>query len=240
MQQTRLSRALKVLLRQQNIRYLTVAGWLGLSESSVKRLFSQESLSLEQIETICERLKIDFVRLVLMANPEERLPEVLEVNQELELTQSPELFRLFYLLFRRWKVVQIAKVWKIPQHKLTRMLLQLEKMALIDLLPENRVRLLVSANLRWIPNGPVAQFFRSDVTTSFLENLSERQADELLLFVPCELSTQAASRIRRRLAQVAQEIQEISEAEAQLHKSESRGHGILLALRPWVHPLFVP
>lgn len=239
-QQRRLSRALKMILKQQKIRYGTVAQWLHLSESSVKRLFSNESLTLEQIETICSCLHLDFVRLVLIANPEEQLPELLEAEQESELAASPELFRIFYLLFRQWKVSHIAEFWKIPTSRITQMLLELERLKLIDLLPENRVRLRVSQRLKWIPNGPIAQLFRADVTNSFLGEFNEKNPEHLLLFIPCELSKGGAKRIQKRISQLAFEIGELSEIEAQLHKSESQGHGILLALRPWVHPLFVP
>jgi len=40
-------------LRERGLTYARVAKGLGLSESSVKRVFSQENLSLDRLEQIC-------------------------------------------------------------------------------------------------------------------------------------------------------------------------------------------
>lgn len=239
MQQQKLTQTLKIMLKSRNKTYNDVSKWLKLSESSVKRLFSKETLTLSQMEVLCRKLTIDFVELVQTANANNRQPVVLSRSQEEELVSEPELFRLFYLLFRKWTVPQISAAFSMTEPSMVKLLLRLERLGLIELRPEQRVKLLVSPHLKWIPSGPVAQFFRKDVTRSFLEECSDTNPEHLLLFIPCELSREGAKRIRASLSAAAREIQEITELEAKLSKESSVGHGILFAMRPWVHPLFL-
>jgi transcriptional regulator with XRE-family HTH domain len=239
MQQRKLTRAIREILKNKGIRYATVAQWLGLSESSVKRIFAKERLTLEQIEMVAETLGVGFVDLVHLANPQDRLPELLSEEQERQLVEKPELLRVFYLLFRHWTVLAIAETWRLSDADVVKLLVALDKIGLIKLLPRNRVKLLVSASLRWRPSGPIVRFFRSDVTTGFVSGCQEKQKGHLITFIPCELGDAAAQRLMTRLKEIISEIQEVSDFEAATHKETVRGHGVLLAMRPWVHPLFV-
>ena len=50
---------LKRELRKQGKTYRDIAGVLGLSEASVKRLFSERTFSLDRLDCICEMLGVD-------------------------------------------------------------------------------------------------------------------------------------------------------------------------------------
>ena len=54
---------LKQELRKQRINYRQVAKGLGISETSVKRLFSKRTFSLDRVEKICDMLNIGFFEL---------------------------------------------------------------------------------------------------------------------------------------------------------------------------------
>jgi DNA-binding Xre family transcriptional regulator len=239
-QQKRITQALKIILKSKDKKYIEVAQWLGLSESSVKRLFSKGTLTLPQMEALCQKLKLDFVDLVQTANATRPLPTALTLEQEQELVADIDLFRIFYLLFRKWSARQIATAYNMDDVTITRSLLTLEELGLLELLPENRVKLLVSSQLKWLPDGPIATLFRNDVTQDFLAECLETHPDHLLIFIPCELSEEGARRIKKTLLTFAADVQDVSELEAKVQKRQSKGHGVLLAMRPWVHPLFNP
>ena len=59
--------ALKRLLRQQGRTYAEAAAVLGLSEASVKRLFSRHGLSLQRLERLCDWLRVDIADLVALS-----------------------------------------------------------------------------------------------------------------------------------------------------------------------------
>ena len=63
-QVTALLQTLKRELKARGITYADVAGELGLSESSVKRLFSESKLSLDRLEALCQIVGLDISDLV--------------------------------------------------------------------------------------------------------------------------------------------------------------------------------
>src|SRR5213596_1556989 len=54
----------KNALRERGLTYARVANGLGLSESSVKRVFSQENLSLDRLEQICALMDLEIADLL--------------------------------------------------------------------------------------------------------------------------------------------------------------------------------
>ena len=65
MSQTRsLIDTLKLELRKQRITYKQVSEILDLSETSVKRLFSEEAFSIKRLEKVCALLHLDISDLV--------------------------------------------------------------------------------------------------------------------------------------------------------------------------------
>ena len=69
MSQTReLIKTLKMALKAQGKTYADVAVELGLTEASVKRLFSQQSFSLSRLDQVCHMLDIEITDLVQLMN----------------------------------------------------------------------------------------------------------------------------------------------------------------------------
>ena len=65
MSQTRpLINTLKQELRKRRITYKQVSEVLELSETSVKRLFSEEAFSIKRLEKVCELLHLDLSDLI--------------------------------------------------------------------------------------------------------------------------------------------------------------------------------
>jgi DNA-binding Xre family transcriptional regulator len=86
MSQTRpLIDTLKQELRKRRINYRQVADALELSETSVKRLFSDEAFSLKRLEKVCELLSLDISDLVHLMEKNIELTTQLSLQQEQEL-----------------------------------------------------------------------------------------------------------------------------------------------------------
>ena len=74
---------LKKGLRQRGLTYAHVACALRLSESSVKRLFSQKNPSLERVDQICRLMKIELTDLLeLMQAAEARIAQLTEEQEK--------------------------------------------------------------------------------------------------------------------------------------------------------------
>jgi transcriptional regulator with XRE-family HTH domain len=91
--------SLKRTLKSKNIIYKDLALALDLSESSVKRILSDKTISLERIEEICKACDLSFAEVCKNANFEEALPEYkMSKEQERALADNPRLLHYFLLL----------------------------------------------------------------------------------------------------------------------------------------------
>jgi hypothetical protein len=53
--------------------------------------------------------------------------------------------------------------------------------AIIELLPNNRIKLLVAPNFRWLPNGPIQRFFHEKVEQEFFKSRFAGENEKLLV-----------------------------------------------------------
>ena len=82
---------LKKELKRQNHNYRDVARLLDLSESSVKRLFSEGNFALDRLDRICELLGMEVSDLARLAEESMMLTTSLTEEQENELVSNPKL-----------------------------------------------------------------------------------------------------------------------------------------------------
>jgi transcriptional regulator with XRE-family HTH domain len=61
---------LKRILKGRGITYAAVATGLGLSQASVKRMFSRREFTLQRLEDVCRIAGVDFAELAHEANAE--------------------------------------------------------------------------------------------------------------------------------------------------------------------------
>ena len=88
-QTARLLETLKHYLKIQGITYRILAQRLKLSESSVKRLFSDQSLSLKRLEKICSVLGLDLYELVKLSREQQPLVDSFNDMQLKTLLSQP-------------------------------------------------------------------------------------------------------------------------------------------------------
>ena len=87
MAQTReLIKTLKSALKAQGKTYADVAAELDLAEASVKRIFAQNSFSLERLDRVCHMLGLEITDLVQMMNEQQQRLQQLSYEQEKEIT----------------------------------------------------------------------------------------------------------------------------------------------------------
>ena len=83
---------LKRELRSRGVTYAQVARKLGLSEASVKRMFSRRNFTLKRLDQVCQLTNADFSDLARTLNREETLISQLTQEQEKEIASSIKLF----------------------------------------------------------------------------------------------------------------------------------------------------
>ena len=228
---------LKQELRKQRITYRAVGQALDLSEASVKRLFAGRSFTLDRLEKICELLGMSFAELVQQVEKNITRTNQLTQEQEQELVSDIKLLLMAYLLVNHVDFREIIGTYDFTETEGIRLLAKLDRMKIIELQPGNRVRLLVSANFDWLPNGPIQRFFEKSIQSDFFDS-SFNGPGEIRIFLSGMLSRDANAQTVRRIQHLASEINElIAESEA-LPSNQSFGTSLLIAMRPWEVKVF--
>jgi hypothetical protein len=131
-----------------------------------------------------------------------------------------------------WTFDEIVSFYDIEPPECTRLLARLDRLKFIELMPNNRVRLLVSRAFTWIPDGPIQRFFKQHGSADFFASSFERD-DELLVLNNAALSRSSISTLLARLRKTAAEFCGMRSDDASLPLSERAPVTLLLAARPW-------
>ena len=224
--------ALKRELRARNITYAAVAKRLGLSEASVKRMFSQKEFTLSRLDAICEVAGIEFTDLTRPLATQDAVISQLTYEQEKEFVDHPKLMLVALSALNHWDFEQIVSVYDLDAAECTRLLARLDRLKFIELMPNNRIRLLVSRAFAWIPDGPIQRFFKAHGVGDYFRS-SFDGAHELMVLANGALSKSSVSALLARLRKTAAEFSAMRSDDASLPAAERSPITLLLAARPW-------
>ncbi|MGI9523341.1 MAG: helix-turn-helix domain-containing protein [Hyphomicrobiaceae bacterium] len=230
--------ALKRAMKEHGLTYKDAAQLLKLSEASVKRLFSRRNFSLARIESICKALDItlgDLVRLAEAATP--TLAELSEAHER-ELVSDTRLLLTAVLVVNGWLIEDILTYYDFTKAQLIQCLAKLDRLGLIELLPNNRIRPKLAPNFAWRKDGPIERYFGENVKNEFMQSRFDGM-DEALLFQVGMLTSSSNAVVRRRLEQVAREFNALHREDVAAPFDERKGCSLILALRPWEPNAFV-
>ena len=145
--------ALKKLLKARGVTYRALAAGLRLSEPSIKRLFSERTFTLQRLEEVCQFLEVDFFELAKLARGAASTVDEMSIEQEKILAGDSKLLGVFYLVFNDWQPDDIFERYVLTRAEVTRLLLRLEKLGLVEVMPGDKVKLRVPSAMpmpsRW-------------------------------------------------------------------------------------------
>src|SRR4026207_1384375 len=152
---------LKRELRGRNITYAVVAKRLGMSEASVKRMFSQKEFTLSRLDAICAVVGIEFSDLARSRGAPDAVISQLSYEQEKEFIDNQKLMLVALLSLNHYSFEEMVALFELDAAECTRLPARLDRPQVIELMPNNRIRLLVSRAFAWIPDGPIQRFFKA-------------------------------------------------------------------------------
>ncbi|MFE8069864.1 helix-turn-helix transcriptional regulator [Marinobacteraceae bacterium S3BR75-40.1] len=228
--------ALKQCLRENGVTYQQVAEELDLSEASVKRLFSQRQFSLKRLDQICALLGIEITDLTKRITHEPRIDQ-LDTAQERALVEDARLLLVAVCALNHWTFEQIIETYTLTEPEVISKLAQLDRMGLIELLPNNRIKTLISHDFHWQRNGPIQSFFESQVQGDFLEARFNRPG-EVRVFLNGMFSTQSNEAIQQKIKRLALDFRHCHQEDLNLPLEQRFGVSMLVAMRPWELEVF--
>ena len=228
---------LKRELRARRITYTDIARELQLSESSIKRLFSEGDMSLSRLERICSLVDLDISQLATRATERRRHIHSLTQEQEQMLVGDEKLLLLAVHLINGWSYGLVVKTYDIDKHEGQRMLVLLDRMQVIELLPENRVRILLAPDFQWLPDGPIQRFFEHEVQNRFFSS-SFTARGELRLVMNGWMSMHSIHAFHESMRRLAKEFDLQIKSDRHVPVEERRGTTMVVAIRPWTPEMF--
>ncbi len=231
--------ALKRTLKAHGLTYNNVAGHLGLSEANVKRLFSKRSFTLERLDQICQMMGMEISDLVQEMNDRAGAAAItgLSLEQEAEIAGNLELLLVTVCVLNRWTMQEIIERFHITESQCVQHLARLDRLRLIELLPKNRVKVLVARNFKWQENGPIQRFFLDKIEADFFSSRFDHQ-DERLIVINGMLAESSNRVFQRKMEHLAREFDELNDDDAKLALDERVGTTVVIAMRPWSYGLF--
>lgn len=223
---------LKRELRSRGVTYAQVARRLGLSEASVKRMFSRREFTLKRLDQVCELAQSDFSDLARTLNREETLVAQLTHDQEREIASNVKLFLVAVCVLNHVTPEQIVETYDVSLPECIQLLVRLDRIGFIRLLPGNRIRLLVSRDFAWLPDGPIQRFFTQHGHNDFFRSRFDHPG-EFMVAVNGMLSGGSRATIVARLKRIAREFSELHNEDLRLPPSERSAMSLLVAIRHW-------
>ena len=100
--------ALKAELKAADITYADLADELGMSESSIKRIFAKADMPLSRIDEMLRVLKMDFAELARKVADAQPLRRELTLEQEQAVVADRKLMLLAICAFSQWSFEQMT------------------------------------------------------------------------------------------------------------------------------------
>lgn len=224
--------ALQRRLRREGMTYAEVARRLRVSEPTVKRLFSTERITLERLDALCAVAGVDLVDLAREAQEGGARLSRLTREQEDLLVKDETLLLVAVLTLNHWRFEEMLAAYRISEPVLVRHLAALDRLGLIDLQPENRVRLKVARDFAWLPNGPIQRWFERNAQDDFLDANFQGER-EVRRVAHGMLSEASRLRLLDRIEKLCTEFAELHSEDAVLPLHARDGACMLVAMRRW-------
>jgi len=228
---------LKNTLKQQNITYKMLAERLAMSEANVKRMFSLKQFSLARLEEICQAAGLSLSDLFLLVESQKKKLIHLTPEQEQELIDDTKLFLVAACVRDGWHFDEIIHHYQIDQFECIQLMAKLDRLKIIQLLPDNRYKMLISQNFQWLPNGPLEKFMERNGITKFMAS-SFVGENSFRFYIRGTYSQTSIDIIERKLTQLKKEVALLNQEDALLPLDKRQHIGLLLAMRPWELPQF--
>jgi DNA-binding Xre family transcriptional regulator len=223
--------ALKRALRNNGFRYADVARHLGLSESSVKRLFADANFSLERLDLLCQMMNMEMSDLILGLRDENRIKS-LAIEQEKELVADVPLLLIANSVLNKWSFDEILEHYDFKSTELIQYLARLDRLKLIELLPGNRIKVLVDRDFHWLKDGPINAFFETCVRQEFF-NSRFNEPGEQRQFMIGMLSRTSNAILQRKLDKLKDEFHALHYEDEALPRSQKFGTTVVIGMRLW-------
>ncbi len=145
---------------------------------------------------------------------------------------NAKLFLVAVCALNHMTLEQILATYDVSKAECIQLLVKLDKIKFLELMPQNRIKLKVSPNFSWLPNGPILQYFKKQAQHEYFRSRFDGP-NEIIMVINAMLSPASSARVVAKLRKLASEFSELHNDDKLLLIGERRPASVVLALRPW-------
>lgn len=149
----KLVETIKQVMKERGFIYRDLCEILGLSEISVKRLFSKKNFSIDQVIRICDAIGLTMEQLTGLAFQNQSRFHNYTPEQDKLLGENPLEMYVYVRILVGFKPNEIKEELELSEARMMKILNRLDKAQLIELLPRGRVKMRVKGPFRHVEGG---------------------------------------------------------------------------------------
>jgi hypothetical protein len=224
---------LKRCLKTKGVSYKNLATALKISETSVKRIFSEGTLSLERIGEILEILDMTFLDVAkLIDGGNSSVGDILSFDQESVLASDQKLFAFFNLILFGKSVDDVCNAYTISKDDAKRYVRILTDLGLILARSDGSIKMRTNRAIRWLEQGPLREAYGAKIRAEFLDNPFTGD-HEILTFKTRSLSHGSKAAIKRKIELLMAEMDELAAIDGAVLKRQTRPTSFMVGFRPF-------
>ena len=143
---------------------------IGVSMPTLSRWLRGEGLLFQDLNRMLEKLGVKLSDLAMLAEGDLAQKFTYTLEQEDAFVSTEGLLAFFDQLLNGKTVSQIVRSFKLSEKSTSFYLAKLNKLKLIEWLPNNKVKIIVSGEPSWISGGPLSQKFRKQIINEHIQN----------------------------------------------------------------------
>jgi hypothetical protein len=169
--------------------------------------------------------------LQLVANEQKKLSQ-LTVEQEQEIASDLALLLVTVSVMNGFSYQDLLNEYNLGEAECTRKLAKLDRLRIIELLPNNRIKLLIAPNFKWVPRGPIQLFFQRKIQQDFFKSNFDKDGETLSVLNGL-LSDTSIRELQQRLQRLTNEFNQLIQDDRELPFKDKWGVTLVVAQREW-------
>jgi hypothetical protein len=132
---------------------------------------------------------------------------------------------------------EIIEDYEISETECIRKLARLDKLKLIELLPNNRIKSLISPNFKWQKNGPIQKFFQRKIQSDFFQSNFDKETEKLSVLNGM-LTIESIKKLQRRMQRLCDDFNNLIRDDSDKTLNDKVGVTLVMAERQWDFSIF--
>jgi hypothetical protein len=153
-------------------------------------------------------------------------------KQEKEIVSDAKLLMIAVCALNHWTMEEIVAIYNISKSECIKYLLKLDSLRIVELLPNNRIRIIVARDFDWLPFGPIRKYFKERGMQDFLGSDFSGE-NESMNFVHGMFTDQAFAQIQDEMRKFRKRFADLHEESLSAPLNKRSGIGFMMALRRW-------